>query len=133
VNNPTLRSMVMDKTAVPTNTPMVRCWYCGEILLLEEAQIEHQTPRSRGGTGNIENLVPSCASCNCRKGSRNLEEYRDYVDTLFYNRMRGLAGSLQALSRDESGVWVDLWATECAGAYGARIVFFGEHVPDGAQ
>lgn len=54
-----------------------RCWYCGvEIPPFSDWQVEHQQPRSRGGTNDIENLVPSCRACNVRKGRRTVEEYR---------------------------------------------------------
>lgn len=65
-----------------------RCWYCGERLIkADPAQhgidhkrrwytIDHATPRSRGGSSEIENLLPCCNYCNGKKGDMTVEEYR---------------------------------------------------------
>jgi hypothetical protein len=53
-----------------------QCWYCGCIPDLYKGCIEHQTPVSRGGTYDLENLVFSCISCNSRKSTKTLDEYR---------------------------------------------------------
>jgi hypothetical protein len=37
---------------------------------------DHAHPRSRGGTDEIDNLVPSCFHCNAAKGWLTLEEFR---------------------------------------------------------
>jgi hypothetical protein len=53
-----------------------RCWYCGR----EEADsLEHQLPVTRGGERNFENCVISCRSCNSRKATRTVEEFRTYM------------------------------------------------------
>lgn len=62
------------------------CWYCGRELEFGNTKkivykanlfvIEHQIPRIRGGADNIENLVAACFTCNRRKGSQTVEEYR---------------------------------------------------------
>lgn len=57
-----------------------KCWYCGRPYKPERAStmcIEHMLPESRGGTWDIENLVPACISCNSRKKGRSLEEFRE--------------------------------------------------------
>ena len=48
------------------------CWYCGKDLSDGNFLIEHQNSRAN----DIENLVPSCKSCNSRKGQKTVEEYR---------------------------------------------------------
>lgn len=69
-----------------------RCYYCGKPLLpdlgghedgrdwlvLPERHmiIEHMWPKSRGGSDDVANLVPSCAPCNTLKGSLMSEEFR---------------------------------------------------------
>lgn len=78
-----------------------KCWYCGDKVVLgalaadkiipglqltpaqkrRKFHVDHKIPRSRGGTDNFENLVPSCALCNASKGAKPLEEYREYVAT----------------------------------------------------
>lgn len=52
-----------------------RCYWCGKYLKRAEAQREHLTPISRGGSDDISNIVPSCKSCNSRKGTKTAEEY----------------------------------------------------------
>jgi len=54
------------------------CCYCGIVLTIEETQIEHFIPRSKGGqsTMNSDNLVPSCKGCNMKKGVKDIESFR---------------------------------------------------------
>ena len=53
-----------------------RCAYCGWKLSDEDYTADHIIPRSRGGNNAIENLLPSCRSCNSSKGMKTLEEFR---------------------------------------------------------
>ena len=66
-----------------------RCWYCGvELLEPDMSQrrqadiairwftVDHITPKSRGGRGNISNLRPACMGCNAQKNKSTVEEYR---------------------------------------------------------
>ncbi len=43
-----------------------RCAYCGNYTDLEQ---DHITPLSKGGNHTAGNIVPSCRSCNSRKGT----------------------------------------------------------------
>ena len=43
------------------------CTYCGEAKPLTR---DHKIPLSRGGTDDIENILPACRSCNSRKRTR---------------------------------------------------------------
>lgn len=43
-----------------------RCVYCGDPA----DTIDHVIPRSKGGTDDLDNLVPACRDCNSRKGNR---------------------------------------------------------------
>uniref|UniRef100_A0A6M3JLV8 Putative homing endonuclease n=1 Tax=viral metagenome TaxID=1070528 RepID=A0A6M3JLV8_9ZZZZ len=52
-----------------------RCAYCGCELTSDTITIDHQIPLIRGGTNYIDNLVPSCQSCNSKKGTKTAEEY----------------------------------------------------------
>lgn len=45
------------------------CRYCGEPA----TEIDHIVPISKGGTGELSNLVPACRSCNASKGDRELD------------------------------------------------------------
>lgn len=49
-----------------------RCAYCNKSGKME---LEHMTPRSRGGRHTASNVVPACLSCNRRKGTRTLLEF----------------------------------------------------------
>jgi len=46
------------------------CQYCGRLA----ENVDHVTPRSRGGGNNWENVVASCAPCNNRKADKLLKE-----------------------------------------------------------
>lgn len=69
-----------------------RCWYCGTRLskpsndpnvTREEKRrwytVDHATPRSRGGSSHLSNLLPACSECNGRKCDMTVEEYRKYL------------------------------------------------------
>lgn len=47
------------------------CVYCGGI----SEQIDHVVPLSQGGIHCIDNLVPSCSSCNYAKGAKSIVEF----------------------------------------------------------
>src|SRR5262249_24421594 len=55
-----------------------RCWYCG-CYLGNGWHCDHQVPRSRGGSNELENLVPACQKCNDAKGGKTVEEYRQQI------------------------------------------------------
>jgi len=50
------------------------CQYCGKKFDRKDLNIDHVTPRMRGGLTNWTNVVCSCIPCNHRKGSRTPEE-----------------------------------------------------------
>lgn len=45
------------------------CQYCGEQRAPKDLNLDHVTPRSRGGRTTWDNLVTSCRRCNFAKGS----------------------------------------------------------------
>ena len=49
------------------------CVYCGR----DDVPIhrDHKVPLVRGGTNDIANIVPACASCNSKKGTRTAAEF----------------------------------------------------------
>jgi 5-methylcytosine-specific restriction endonuclease McrA len=49
------------------------CQYCGEQRPTKDLNLDHVTPRSRGGRATWENLVTSCRGCNFAKGSATPE------------------------------------------------------------
>src|ERR1044072_3821430 len=56
-------------SAPPLGVP---CAYCG----CEATEMDHDLPKSRGGSDDPENLVPSCVPCNAGKGNLTGDEYR---------------------------------------------------------
>ena len=57
-----------------------KCWYCGKTLVpymgignIDYFTVDHLIPNKNN---NIDNLVPSCRSCNSSKRNRTLEEFR---------------------------------------------------------
>lgn len=53
------------------------CWYCGLPLPpFSDWQVDHQTPKTQGGSDGLSNLVPACRTCNARKGGRTVEEFK---------------------------------------------------------
>jgi hypothetical protein len=51
------------------------CQFCGLTAgIPDELQIDHKTPRSRGGTDDLENLHLLCSFCNNSKASQTLSE-----------------------------------------------------------
>lgn len=47
-----------------------QCAYCSCELDEETFTVDHKVPVSKGGTDDLENLVPACRSCNSSKGAR---------------------------------------------------------------
>jgi 5-methylcytosine-specific restriction endonuclease McrA len=52
------------------------CEYCGKGMVIEEVELDHKVPLSRGGSPDLENLTPSDKLCNKTKGELTSEEYR---------------------------------------------------------
>lgn len=53
-----------------------RCAYCGAAGPLEA---DHRIPLSRGGTNDIDNILPACRTCNRRKHARTEAEFREIL------------------------------------------------------
>lgn len=49
------------------------CAYCGATNV--PLQIEHMTPRARGGTNRISNLCLACEACNTAKGTQDIRVF----------------------------------------------------------
>lgn len=52
------------------------CAYCHRPT--KKLTADHAVPLARGGTNRIENIVPACRSCNSSKGTKSVEQYREY-------------------------------------------------------
>jgi 5-methylcytosine-specific restriction endonuclease McrA len=50
------------------------CQYCGKHFDRRDLNLDHVTPRDRGGPTTWENIVCSCIGCNTRKGNRTPRE-----------------------------------------------------------
>ena len=50
-----------------------RCAYCGRTD--KPLTKDHVEPLSRGGTHTVNNIIPACHSCNCKKHARSREEF----------------------------------------------------------
>lgn len=59
-----------------------RCAYCGKKIKYKDMQVDHVKPKARGGTDDLDNLLPACRSCNHYKRDMNLEVFRNYISTL---------------------------------------------------
>jgi hypothetical protein len=75
-----------------------RCWYCGARLYYrEEADtdfkkrlvftVDHLHPRAHGGRGRA-NKVPACKHCNSHKRSQSVEQFRQWVHALVFDKAK---------------------------------------------
>jgi 5-methylcytosine-specific restriction endonuclease McrA len=62
------------------------CYYCGANKPLTE---DHLIPLKRGGTDNIENIVPACRSCNSSKNASTVDEFYRRTN---HQRVGGIGG-----------------------------------------
>lgn len=85
--NQRVRQLVYDKFGG-------HCAYCGKPIAMKDMQVDHLVPIHRGdddeflahygitrGTDDFDNLMPSCRSCNLRKGTYSLEQFRKEIRT----------------------------------------------------
>ena len=54
------------------------CAYCGKPLG-DNVTIDHIIPIVRGGTNDIDNLVPCCRHCNSKKCDKTGDEFRKLI------------------------------------------------------
>lgn len=55
-----------------------RCLYCGIVLSLKTATVDHWIPLGRGGTNTDDNVVAACEKCNLEKESMTGEEFFEF-------------------------------------------------------
>lgn len=55
------------------------CFYCAEKLSRRQRTLDHLTPKSRGGTAALSNMVLACRSCNNAKSDMTLVEFNHFV------------------------------------------------------
>lgn len=64
------------------------CAYC---IFREADSIDHIIPLTKGGTNNIDNLLPVCISCNSSKGDKILLEWRPITALTLNKIYRGVS------------------------------------------
>lgn len=57
-----------------------KCAYCGCEIMYKDMQVDHVQPLCNGGEDQIRNMLPSCRSCNHRKGGSSVESFRSQVE-----------------------------------------------------
>jgi CRISPR/Cas system Type II protein with McrA/HNH and RuvC-like nuclease domain len=57
------------------------CFYCDEIINLQDMEKEHVFPKSKGGRG-IKNKVLSCSFCNRLKDDLTIENFKLKINEL---------------------------------------------------
>lgn len=52
-----------------------RCYYCKDIITLNQSSRDHRQPRSRGGSDDPRNICLACKECNSAKQDMTEQEY----------------------------------------------------------
>ncbi len=52
-----------------------RCFYCGCVLEVDEIEIDHAYPKSKGGPDHFDNFVAACGPCNRRKRTTPINKF----------------------------------------------------------
>lgn len=55
------------------------CAYCGCEIAFRGMQADHKKPLHIGGTDTLDNMFPSCRSCNHYKATLDVEKFREYL------------------------------------------------------
>ncbi len=58
------------------------CGLCDEHVKVKDASIDHKKPISQGGEHTWENVQLAHLSCNCRRGTMSVEDYRHHLHGL---------------------------------------------------
>lgn len=58
------------------------CAYCGCEISLQEMQIDHILPLKKGGLDTLDNMWPSCKSCNHYKHTLTVEQFRRAIESM---------------------------------------------------
>jgi CRISPR/Cas system Type II protein with McrA/HNH and RuvC-like nuclease domain len=49
------------------------CAYCGQKFEMDDLEVDHIHPKSKGGKNNFINFITACCKCNCKKSNQILE------------------------------------------------------------
>lgn len=55
------------------------CAYCGKEITIKEMEVDLVIPQRYHGTDDMDNLMPSCHTCNHYKRANSLENFRDWL------------------------------------------------------
>lgn len=55
---------------------VLTCYLCFKPIINNDDSLDHSIPLSRGGTNNYDNLGIAHLTCNLRKGTKTLNEYK---------------------------------------------------------
>lgn len=55
------------------------CFYCNNIIYRKDRTLDHLTPKSRGGSWHISNIVLAHRACNWAKADMTLFEFNEFV------------------------------------------------------
>jgi 5-methylcytosine-specific restriction endonuclease McrA len=80
------------------------CVYCGVVDV--PLQIDHVTPRAKGGSDRVSNLVIACGPCNQEKGSRDLRAFLAHDPAL----AQRILARAKAPLKDAAAVNITRWA-----------------------
>lgn len=81
-----------------------KCAYCGCFIDNHKSMnVDHVLPISKNGSHDIENLLPSCSSCNFIKGGRDLSFLRIAIP-LRSSKLKGVISASQAEKLLELGI-----------------------------
>lgn len=97
-----MRSKVYNKTNG-------HCAYCGTPLDLYGLSwdVEHVVPKSAGGDGSIDNLLPSCKTCNSMKNTKTPDEFREYLKIKSLENLRYIVEICTRFYLNDSPILVD--------------------------
>jgi len=107
------------------------CQYCGKRPPDTVLEVDHITPRSRGGTDNIDNLATSCFDCNRGKAASFADEIIEGLDVQLQSevarvqdrlekhalrqKLRELEQELSLQDEDLKGELIEYWLNHWIG------------------
>ena len=80
-----------------------KCAYCGKENI--PLQVEHITPRAKGGSNRVSNLCLACEKCNLAKGTKSIEEFLKKKPEL----LKQILAQAKAPLRDAAAVNATRW------------------------
>ena len=69
------------------------CYLCGEFVDFDSFEIEHNIPRSKGGTNDLDNLFCSCHCCNTIKHYIYPKDFMEKISQIFIYQMQAQYGN----------------------------------------